>query len=362
MNVENINIYAGKTILVAPLDWGLGHVTRCVPIIKALLKVQAHVIIAAENKAAFLFEQEFPELAIIPLRGYRIRYSKSKFFFSGMILWQCPKIISTIRYENKWLKKTIAEHKIDIVISDNRFGLYNKKLPCVFITHQLQIQTGNKFFNLLVKKINYAFIEKFSECWIPDERQDGGAAGLLSHPAILPGIPTKYIGLLSRFKAGACDKKQDLLILLSGPEPQRTILEKIMLQQLKSSSLSALVVRGLPGESMEKKIDDPKIQMVSHLPARNLNNAILASEIVIARAGYSTIMDLLVLGKKAILIPTPGQKEQEYLAAYLKKKKWFYSCTQSEFELNEVVDNAFTAPVKFSRKILPEGLNITSNR
>lgn len=344
MNGENINIYEGKRVMVAPLDWGLGHYTRCIPIIKALLQAGADIIIAAEKQGEILFAQEFPGLRIIPLKGYKVKYNKHKFFFSLSILLQTPRLFMAIRSENKWLRKIISEYKIDLIISDNRFGLYHEKVPCIFITHQLQILTGNKLLNRLVQKINYAFIEKFSGCWVPDIEEDGGVAGALSHPLHFPKIPVTYIGILTRFSKSVEQKKYDLLLLLSGPEPQRSILEAMLLQQVKKSLLQILIVRGLPGEKINLAPQPGSVQIVPHLPATELNQAILESEIVIARAGYSTIMDLLVLEKKAILIPTPGQKEQEYLAEYLSEKKWFYSSSQENFNLEQALTLAVEPP------------------
>lgn len=345
MNVENINIYEGKTILVAPLDWGLGHYTRCIPIIKELILAGGNIFLAAEKHGAVLFEQEFPGLNIIPLKGYNIRYNKSRQFFSWNILFQLPKLGKAIRNEHKWLRQIISEYKIELVISDNRYGLYHDKVPCIFITHQLQILTGNKLLNRLLQKINYAFIEKFAECWIPDIEKDGGVAGSLSHPLQLPEIPVTYIGMLTRFSKTVVQKKYDLLLLLSGPEPQRSILEAMLLQQLKNTTLQVLVLRGLPGEKINLESPSGSVQILSHLPANDLNQAIQESEIVISRAGYSTIMDLLVLEKKAILIPTPGQKEQEYLAEYGSEKKWFYSCAQENFNLSQALKLAVQPPI-----------------
>jgi uncharacterized protein (TIGR00661 family) len=345
MNGENINIYEGKRILVAPLDWGLGHYTRCIPIIKALVQAGAIIFIAAEKQGAILFEQEFPGIKIILLKGYRVRYNKSRQFFSLNILLQLPKLTRAIRSENKWLKEIISEFKIDLVISDNRYGLHNKNVPCIFITHQLQILTGKKLLNRWLQKINYAFIEKFTECWIPDIEKDGGVAGSLSHPLQFPKIPVSYIGLLTRFSKIPAQKKYDILLLLSGPEPQRSILETMLMQQVKNTMLQILIVRGLPGEKINIESPSDSVQILSHLPAKELNQVIQDSEIVVARAGYSTIMDLLVLEKKAVLIPTPGQKEQEYLAEYLFEKKWFYCCAQENFKLNEALKLAIEPPV-----------------
>ncbi|MFT3909776.1 MAG: hypothetical protein QM737_10155 [Ferruginibacter sp.] len=201
--------------MVAPLDWGLGHATRCIPVIKLLLGQGVEVVIAAEGPVAALLKEEFPTCVILRLKGYRIRYSRGKSLFFLKMLAQFPRIMGMLKYEKKWLNHIVSEHEIDGVISDNRFGFYTKKVPCVFITHQLFIQTGNKVLNRLAQKINYKYINQFSECWVADAAGPNNLAGELSHPEILPAVPLKYPGILSRCKKIEVEKNIDLLIMIS---------------------------------------------------------------------------------------------------------------------------------------------------
>ena len=329
-------------ILVAPLEWGLGHATRCIPIIKEFVDQNCEVFIAAEGATYSLLKNEFPELAFLPLMGYRMKYSRMKYFLFWKILTQFPKIVFTIYKEHLWLKKIVKEYKFDAVISDNRFGMYHSKIPSVYITHQLLIKTGNSIIEKIAKRIHYYFIKKYNECWVPDFEVNG-LAGELSHPKKLPG-EVKYLGALSRFELTVVEKKYDLLISISGPEPQRTIFEHQILDQLKSYSGKVLFTRGLPETSEEIKYDDPSIEIKNHLPAGELNEAILQSDMIISRCGYTTVMDMIKLKKKAILIPTPGQTEQEYLAGYLMKKKIFYTTSQKNFILQESLQQAQSFP------------------
>jgi UDP:flavonoid glycosyltransferase YjiC (YdhE family) len=354
MNVGNINKPARRLrILVAPLDWGLGHATRCIPVIRALVARNADVVLAAEGSVVVLLQHEFPQLKIINLPGYRIRYSRHKRSFSFKLLLQVPRMFSVIRQENKWLKKAVALEKIDAVISDNRFGLHHPTVPCIYITHQLCIQTGNRTLNRMVQAIHYRYINKFTACWVPDNEGNINLAGNLSHPASFPKIPVRYTGILSRFRKAAAEKKYDFLLLLSGPEPQRTMLEDILLNQFKHSAYSFALVRGLPGNDTQTP-DNGNSAVFNHLGAAELETLIRSSETVIARAGYSTIMDLATLDKDAILIPTPGQTEQEYLAAYLAAQGLFFSVEQDDFS-QETLD-------KGRYKLLKRtGLNTTFN-
>jgi uncharacterized protein (TIGR00661 family) len=340
MNGEKINIPGAKLrILIAPLDWGLGHATRCIPIIYVLLKARADVFIAGEGETETILKKEFPTLHFLPLKGYKINYSANKRSFLLKLMAQIPTIKRTIRYENNWLKEIISRHKIDGVISDNRFGLYAKTVPTVYITHQLHIETGFRWLNRVAQKIHYNYINRFGECWVPDVEEETNLAGILSRPKKLPEVPVKYLGILSRFSKKEVDISQELLVVLSGPEPQRTIFENLILQQLKDVQKPVTLVRGLP-VAKQNLSAGKNVLVHNYLGKEDLNTLIQNAEIVLCRAGYSTIMDLATLQKKAILVATPGQAEQEYLATYLRKKNWFYSCPQNNFNLEFAIAQA----------------------
>lgn len=331
---------APPKILVAPLDWGLGHATRCVPIIRELMAQGCQVLLAGEGKGKALLQQEFPQLPFIDLPGYRIEYAASGWGLAAKIVAQIPKLISAIKEEHSWLEKVVENEKIDAVISDNRYGLYSEKVRSVFITHQLRIKAPVKLAEDFLQELNYQYINRFDECWIPDEEGAANLAGTLSHPEEMPSIPTTYIGVLSRFDADQ-DKKSEshLLILLSGPEPQRTMLENQLLEELKEWTAPVVLVRGLPGINEKVEVNS-NVTVFSHLPAAALENKIKTASLVIARCGYSTVMDLAVLKKRSILIPTPGQTEQEYLAGYLMDKNFAICVEQRKFRLKHALSLA----------------------
>lgn len=326
----NFNI---EKVLLAPLDWGLGHATRCIPIIRALQKAGCTVIIAAEGAQAALLHTEFPELTIIPLTGYRVRYSRNKWFLPFKLLLQAAGITRRISAEHKWLNNIIDSYKIDLVISDNRYGLYSKKVSCIFITHQLTIKAPFVFLERILQKINYRYINRFTCCWVPDSASDDNLAGRLAHPDKMPVVPVYYIGLLARFGAQDAVKKFDGCFLLSGPEPQRTILEKKIIRGLENSHGRFLLIRGKPGTD-EKPFAADHVEIKNHLPGTALRDAILQSEYIISRSGYTTVMELAVLQKKSILIPTPGQTEQEYLAKRLAQHHFCIAADQDDFDFN----------------------------
>jgi uncharacterized protein (TIGR00661 family) len=348
MNGENFNISQRRPrILVAPLEWGLGHATRCVPIINELLQLNCEVLIAAEKDAAALLKKEFPQLIFLPLRGYRMKYSRKEIWLPLKLLVQLPKIVYSIYNEHRWLKKIVKEHNIDAVLSDNRFGLYHASVPCIYITHQLTIETGNRLSKWLAQKLHYHFINRYTSCWVPDAAGTVNLAGKLSHPTKMPAVPVEYLGSLSRFEKIAAAKKYELLICLSGPEPQRTIFEELLLHELKEYTGKVLFIRGLPDSDVGKKNETASIETVNHLSAAELNMAIEQAELVISRSGYTTIMDLVKLRQKAILVPTPGQKEQEYLAATLMQQKIFYCVEQESFSLATTLKEAAVFPFQY---------------
>jgi hypothetical protein len=345
----NMTPLAGKKLLVAPLDWGLGHATRCIPIIKELLKNNCTVWLAGEGAQEILLKKEFPHLPFLPLKGYRIRFAA--YGLAGKLVLQIPKILSAIRQEHQWLNEQIRKYGFDAVISDNRYGLYHKELFTVFITHQLTIKSPwGKWSEQFLQQWNYRYIGRFRECWVPDEEGENNLAGELSHPQKMPPVPVKYTGYLSRFvlpddtfypanSRAEQGENNHLLILLSGPEPQRSILEKIICAQLASYAGTATVVRGLP-DAKNNVPSSGHIVYYNHLPATQLKEEMRKASYVISRPGYSTVMDIAALQIKSILVPTPGQTEQEYLAAYLQKKQFAYCVNQNAFSLLNNLEEA----------------------
>ncbi|MES2003872.1 MAG: glycosyltransferase [Bacteroidota bacterium] len=328
---SNFNI---QKILIAPLDWGLGHATRCIPIIRALIANGFTVVIAAEGAQAHLLQTEFPTLQLLLLPGYRVRYSKRKWTLPFTLLAQLPRLLRTIKMEAAWLKQVIDDHQIDLVISDNRYGLSNQKVSCIFITHQLTIKAPFAWLETLLQKINYRYINRFTACWVPDMAGAHNLAGCLSHPAKMPAVPVQYIGLLSRFRPEAAVVKYEYCILLSGPEPQRTLLEDKLLPELQKMQTPVLLVRGKPGNTDILFAGD-QVTIKNHLPGNELQQAILQSEYIVSRSGYTTVMELMALQKKSILIPTPGQTEQEYLAQRLAENGFCITASQDHFDCVE---------------------------
>jgi uncharacterized protein (TIGR00661 family) len=334
-----------KRVLVAPLDWGLGHAARCVPIIDSLLEQGFEVWLAGDGAVRTLLQGQFPYLPFLALPGYRIRYGSSAAGSFVALLFQVPRFLRSIRREHLWLDQAIKKHRFDVVVSDNRYGLHHGVAHCILITHQLQIKAPLPWLETLLRKLHFYFIEKFHHCWVPDEQANNTLAGALSHPVAMPKIPSSYIGLLSRLKKQSEVKEENLLLLLSGPEPQRTILERKLLQQALILKNPIVLVRGLPGATEALAVPD-HITAHNYLDATGLQAAMAKATLVICRSGYSTIMDLARMNKKSVLVPTPAQPEQQYLARHLARQGYALWQSQNQLNLRTAIKDASLFPFR----------------
>lgn len=317
-----------KTILVAPIHWGLGHASRCIPIINTLLEENFQVVIASDGDALLLLQKEFPDLTYVELPSYNIQYPQKERGFKWKMIRSLPSIYRTIKAEKKVINQLLNERQIDGIISDGRLGVRSATIPSVFITHQLQVQTGSTTF--FSSKMHQFFIRKFDVCWVPDYEKHGiSLSGRLGHIHSEP-FPIKYVGPLSRLKRKELPITTDILVLLSGPEPQRTLLEEILIDELKTSDQNIVVVRGKMDKE-QKWEQQGSLKIVNFVLSEELENLINQSELIIARPGYTTIMDLAILGKKAYFIPTPGQYEQGYLAGRMEWTGMAPSSSQTRF-------------------------------
>lgn len=310
--------------LICPLNWGLGHASRCVPIIREELKKGNEVVIAADEFPLAFLKQQFPDLRIIEFPSYQVKYSKGNSQFWAMLCF-LPKLYFGIKHEKKRLQHLLQQEHFDVVISDNRFGLWNKNAHSVYITHQISVKMpkGLHFLAPIGYLLHKTIIEKFDECWIPDIAENGGLSGDLSHKYSLPNN-AKFIGTLSRFselKNISSNSEFQTVVIISGIEPQRTIFENSMIEKFQYTKNKTLIIQGLPSEENSPKIIG-KITLLPHIKDEELASYLTGCSEIICRAGYSSIMDLSVLDclKKTDFYPTPGQTEQEYLAKFHSKK------------------------------------------
>lgn len=345
-----------KTVLVCPMDWGLGHASRCIPVINALMNAGCRVVVASSGPGADLIMNEYktgrPE--IIPFPGFTVSYSRRFLFLR--LAFQIPEFLYHIRKEKKMLKELVIKVRPDLIISDNRYGLVHDSVPSVLITHQLSPSLP-LFFKLLEKPLAMIirkWASQFDECWIPDNQSAAAAGELIAEWDRLPRV--FFTGWLSRFLPGIAGRAEGggspvnppvltegagwrykVMFILSGPEPQRSMLEKMIIGGCARTGIRALLVRGVPGITPEREMNGA-LEVVSFLESRAMLQAIGDSRFIVCRSGYSSVMDMLVLGKKAVLIPTPGQSEQEYLGRWLEERGWFPMVKQRDFSVEVVLE------------------------
>lgn len=318
--------------MVAPLNWGLGHVARCIPIVAALRERSVEPVLASDGVALHLLRAEFPDLETVELPSYKISYDSSNMVRN--IARQLPRIGWAVQAEHRATEILVEKHGIAGVISDNRYGCFSKKVPSVLLTHQLNLRVPNFFLQIISNWVLRLVLRKFDEIWVPDvAAETQNLSGELSHgTAAHPKI--EFIGILSRMENYPRDREYDVAVVLSGPEPQRTILENRLMEQAMTLPQDFIFVQGKT-QSIQHYRAAENVEVVSYLTSHELNDVLMASRIVVCRSGYSSLMDLAMIGKKAILIPTPGQTEQEYLAKYFAGKNIFLAQKQSKIDLEQ---------------------------
>lgn len=317
-----------KKVLICPLNWGLGHATRCIPVIAELEKCGCEVLIGGDGESLALLRIEFPDKKFFEITPYGITYSANSSFMLHLAS-QTPRLLAAIKEEHEQILTIVEKEKVDFIISDNRYGCYSENIPSAIIIHQLSIRAP-LFFKKIINRYNANFIERFTQCWVPDT-PDRSLSGELSKSK---SIKHKFIGPLSRMTPnGTSATSFRLLGLVSGPEPNRSSFETLLTRELAASDLSYRIVRGLPDEKSA-----PPPNSVNHLPSKELNELIASADVVIGRSGYSTIMDLAALKKKAIFVPTPGQTEQLYLAKEMERMKIAPTMLQNEMQLTESLE------------------------
>jgi predicted glycosyltransferase len=321
-------------VLITPLHWGLGHVTRCVPLVRALLAQQIPVVLASDGAAYDLLKAEFSDLPIEALPPYHIRYDTHHMIWN--MARQLPRILFAIRTEQWATERIVRQHGITHIISDNRYGCFSRHTRNVLLTHQLHLRIPNRVLQWSANRVLHQALRQFDEVWVPDHADEPSLSGALSHPS-LAHPPVRYTGPLTRMQPQPdAELHYDIAVVLSGPEPQRTHFERLLIEQLIALPFKTIVVQGLTQKKRHYFVAD-HIEVVGYMTSADLNNTMNRSRYLICRSGYSSIMDLAVLGKKALLVPTPGQTEQEYLAQQLSEKGYCVSQPQVSLHLEQAL-------------------------
>ena len=305
-----MNSQLPQRILVAPLDWGMGHATRCIPLIRTLQQQGAEVLVAVPRHLEIRLRQSLSNVQFIPLKGYEIRYHQGIPVWMSVLV-QSFKIRRAIQEEHRWIMENAEPLKIEQIISDNRYGLWHPSIHSALLSHQLQpiAPFGGWFAQKMIQRIMRQLLKNFDEIQVPDFAGPSRLSGKLSKP--FEGLPpVKYIGQLSRF---TCATKAEivpntLLAILSGPEPHYSRFYKRMKEKAQHDGF---VFRALGWKFPEHANGN---DAMLNLSDEQFAIEIAQAEKIVCAAGYSTLCDLHALGREAELFPTPGQTEQEYLA------------------------------------------------
>lgn len=327
-----------KRILVAVLDWGLGHATRCMPIINQLQRQGAEVLLAGSGASLALLRQQFPALKAHHLSPYNPSYPANTNMVWAMA-GQLPKFVKAIAAEQKEIDKLVQQEAIDVVISDNRYGCHTKHAKCYIIAHQLNIlmPEGWAWMQPIVNRFNHVQLAKFDGVWCPANDATFPEKLLQGHGK----LNMRFIGFLSRMQSVVSDdggpmsdakKEYAVTAICSGPEPQRGLLEEELTKQLSKLTVPSILVAGRVEKSEKRKVKG-NCTIVNYMGSEELNKLMAQSTVIISRSGYSTVMDMMRMGNKAIFVPTPGQTEQEYLAEALMQQGIAYSAAQAELDV-----------------------------
>jgi len=365
----------GARVLISPLSWGFGHAGRMIPLAMALRRRGCEVIFAADARLAEMIERELPGIPTVEISGLTIRYSRFLPQYISIFL-RLPVIIASALKEHRELRLLAEELRPSVIISDNRFGFYHKKIFSVYVTHQVKIAFPAllRFLEPLAAWMHRMIIRRYDLCLVPDYPGSANLSGRLSHGTRLPAN-VAWMGPLSRFTmadsdlagtrhgsfassgpdqsvvdqtdpgTSASDQVVDrpvvvapvqpyACLILSGPEPQRSMLLQKTAESVNQFPLTVLtatpVLRPLPS--------GPGLKLITAPSTATMRQIISGASLVIARAGYTSVMELVSLRKGAVLVPTPGQTEQEYLGRHLNGRFGFIAMKQGRLEqLNALV-------------------------
>ncbi len=333
------NQISPKHVLISALDWGLGHATRTSEIIDRLIAQNYKVTLVGSGRVYHYFKQRYPNLKIYKIFNLTLRYSRSSTTFHLKITWVFFKMYINILLDRIFLPKILKQTKPDLIISDSRFGIRSKRVYSIIISHLINFHLPKavQFLDTTIFWNVCQLINKFDEHWIPDYALEPNLSGKLSHFRLCH-YNTYYIGLLSRFKHADCQPNPDydIFCIASGIEPQRTIFVQKLIDTFKDTQWKVLIASGAPEKNFQKNYQN--ITLVSYMDGEKFCQHVKGSKYIIVRAGYSTLMDLIALGKTALIVPTPRQTEQEYIAWHLHSQKIFQKTSQSEFSLQAFLD------------------------
>jgi hypothetical protein len=327
-------------MLFGVCSWGLGHATRTLPIIRKTVEEGHEVTVVASGRALNMLKQELgPGPSFASLEDYHPPDTLIPSYLALGTLLRFPLYVTAMLHEREFVRRLLAHQRMDVIFSDNRFGFYSRHVPSYFMSHQLRILNplGDKVLEDGTEIYNRYFFNRYAGVLVPDFEEDGLAGRLAHNLSIINEKLLTYIGVLSEFNYHPTVQDVDVFVSISGPEPQRSSFEGLIRRQMDGYEGKVVVSLGKPEDNGHAA---PNLK--GYLGREEREDMLNRSKIVVARSGYSTLMDLCSLRKKGFLIPTPGQLEQEYLAKHHMERRRFYSVQEKDVDFREQLDEALS--------------------
>ena len=319
-------------ILVAVLNWGLGHATRSIPLIQELQHFDFQPIIGSDGKALDFLREEFPDIKYFELTSLQFSYSKNSalnqiYLLSQSIIWN-----NQLKNDKFQIEKIHQQENLFGIISDSRPYCYHENIPSIYLTHQLQVKSGA--FSGIATAAHRRLIKQFDECWVPDFEQPNAFCGEMSQWRNAP-LTIRHIGILSDLHNQQTNQKYDYAGIISGAEPERTKLVQQLIESFSHLEGKKIIIAG--SKETNDRLISTDFEIKGLVNRAEVQHIINSANKIVARGGYSTVMDLLHLRQSALLIPTPGQTEQLYITQHLKRLKFFDVVSQDKLSVERIL-------------------------
>lgn len=338
-----------KRILFAVHDWGLGHASRSLLLIRALVeRGDSITVVSAAGDGMRLLQSELGDACrFVSYRDIPKPFSRWPAMFYLRMSLATPWVLARMRSEHRFVEALVAREHYDCVVSDSRFGMWSANIPSYCILHSLrQIIPGRpRWMERLVERGQRDLTKGFTRILIPDIEEQQGLSGELGHdPVIDWGVDRLcYIGPLSGISRTDAPVDIDCFFSISGIEPQRSILEKRVLAALPQLDGRIVVTLGRPAQAGSCR-QSGNATVHGYLDRKAQGEMLNRARLVMTRSGYTTLMELAELGQRALLVPTPGQSEQEYLARFHHQRGHVWSTTQRNLDFARDIAQAMARP------------------
>ncbi|MEK6968538.1 MAG: glycosyltransferase [Nanoarchaeota archaeon] len=323
-------------------NYGLGHATRMLPVIMKLIEQGEKVTIVAKGNSLLMLKNELGDASNYELMQYEVPL---KFSDKGFSMFETlkagPSFISLISSQKKWLENFSAKEKIDRVIADGEIGYHLKNKKSFFVNNQLRLLPGSLLGDG-TELLTDVFSKGFEKVIVPDD-ENGTLGGLLtSKTRFYDKKRLAYVGILSSIRKKNVVRNVDYFISISGPGISKEVFTRQVMEQLHLLKGKVVVALGRP--DLKEIASKGNAKIYPYLNRKQQESFLNKAKLVISRSGYTTMMELAEIDKKAFFIPTLNHPEQEYLAKFQKNSGRFHYSKQDSFNFKEDIDEAKQYP------------------